>query len=525
MVTGDDDTGLTSRKRSSESVVRGIYKQQRVSAFHNFPRGCGRFSSFVNVTPSADDPVENLKGRPDITLEPECTVSTKKSEVPNSASDTDWEPKFFDLLEGASELEEGEWAESIDYLPEFIYSLEDSYELEERRSSSIPASRIDTQLEVSDLLESKSELEEGELPSSASASNFRLEVLDTLKYAYELEEGELSIGVASPIDFGVLDMPAKSKISYQSERHFKTSQFQIKDNKESRVIESNWSQRRQRKAFKSRGPKFYGTSISGIKMNEVTMQQKGRSQNYDEEDKGNQLVPLSNFDSSEARNKVIKTISLFRKTFWDVLRKENAKSNEEGRRNRIDLLAAKIVKAEGWCANAGIEAILGDVSGVKVGDKFNFRVELHLIGLHRPFRNGIDFVRRGNTIIATSIVASGGYDDYTKENGDVLYYSGQGGNPSAKTLFPEDQKLERGNLSLKNSMDEKTPVRVIRGLKDMKDTKGKMVHTFSYHGLYKVEDFWQVRGPHGNVVFRFRLRRTQGQPRLGPCLTYHQLKD
>ncbi|KAF9592861.1 hypothetical protein IFM89_017826 [Coptis chinensis] len=72
------------------------------------------------------------------------------------------------------------------------------------------------------------------------------------------------------------------------------------------------------------------------------------------------------------------------------------------------------------------------------------------------------------------------------------------------TKKAEDQKLEQGNLYLKNSIDEKTPVRVIRGFKetkgikvlrdfkekkgsDMLHTRGKRISTYTYDGLYMVE--------------------------------------
>ncbi|RVW98116.1 Histone-lysine N-methyltransferase, H3 lysine-9 specific SUVH5 [Vitis vinifera] len=57
-------------------------------------------------------------------------------------------------------------------------------------------------------------------------------------------------------------------------------------------------------------------------------------------------------------------------------------------------------------------------------------------------------------ILAISIVDSGRYAN-DKESSDILIYSGQGGNPMVGHKQAEDQKLERGNLALKNSMDAK----------------------------------------------------------------------
>ncbi|KAF2315119.1 hypothetical protein GH714_038190 [Hevea brasiliensis] len=94
---------------------------------------------------------------------------------------------------------------------------------------------------------------------------------------------------------------------------------------------------------------------------------------------------------------------------------------------------------------------------VGVGDEFQYRVELNIIGLHRPTQGGIDFVKEGETFLATSIVASGGYDD-DLDDSDVLINTGSGGNMKDGDKGPEDQKLERGNLALKNSMDAQNPV-------------------------------------------------------------------
>ncbi|KAF6135422.1 hypothetical protein GIB67_027296 [Kingdonia uniflora] len=262
------------------------------------------------------------------------------------------------------------------------------------------------------------------------------------------------------------------------------------------------------------------------------------SPDYDVEDTENfQLVPRSTHteinmipfgvrsslsdkgETSEAgvtRNKVRETLRLFQAVFRKLLRSEEANKGKINK--RIDLESSNILKKHGKCVNIGKEAILGNVPGVEVGDEFHYRVELHLIGLHRPLQSGIDSVKSGNLLLATSIVASGGYADETDDS-DVLQYSGQGGNPSGDKEA-EDQKLERGNLALKNSMDANSPVRVIRGFKETakgtsSDTKGKIVSTFIYDGLYLVESYRQEIGrKYGKNVYMFCLRRIPGQPEL-----------
>ncbi|XP_045814706.1 histone-lysine N-methyltransferase, H3 lysine-9 specific SUVH6-like isoform X1 [Trifolium pratense] len=230
---------------------------------------------------------------------------------------------------------------------------------------------------------------------------------------------------------------------------------------------------------------------------------------------GVNVPPLgrSNFsghqNDSMARNKVKNALRLFQVVSRKLLQEAEAKakSNEKERR-RFDLQAAKILKEKGYYVNEG-DKILGSVPGVEVGDEFQYRIELNVIGLHRQIQGGIDYVKQKNKVLATSIVASGGYSDEL-DNTDVLIYTGQGGNVMCSDKDPEDQKLERGNLALKNSSEEKNPVRVIRGSESM-DGKSKI---YVYDGLYIVESCWQEMGSHGKLVYKFRLRRIPGQPAL-----------
>ncbi|XP_077237409.1 uncharacterized protein LOC143879089 isoform X2 [Tasmannia lanceolata] len=231
--------------------------------------------------------------------------------------------------------------------------------------------------------------------------------------------------------------------------------------------------------------------------------------------------PYSKGDDHEeivTRNKVRETLRLFQAIYRKLLQEEEAKSREQEHKKRIDLAATKLLKEKNKWVNTG-KSILGIVPGVEVGDEFHYRVELAIIGLHRPFQSGIDYLNEGGEIWATSIVASGGYAD-EMDSSDVLIYSGQGGNPVGGDKKPEDQKLVRGNLALKNSMDARKPVRVIHGFKellkgsDSLDTRAKSISTFMYDGLYLVENFWKEQGRHGCSVFKFQLRRIPGQPEL-----------
>ncbi|CAN4078072.1 unnamed protein product [Withania somnifera] len=219
--------------------------------------------------------------------------------------------------------------------------------------------------------------------------------------------------------------------------------------------------------------------------------------------------------SGDARSKVRETLRLFQSLFRKILQGEESKSRQKDI-IRIDLQAAKTVKEKGKEVNTG-SRILGEIPGVEVGDAFQYRVELALVGVHRLYQAGIDFTNNEGLLVATSIVASGAYEDDLGD-ADELIYSGQGGNVVGKVKIPEDQKLVKGNLALKNSIARRNPVRVIRGCKETRacelSGKANVVTTYVYDGLYTVENYWTERGPHGKMVFMFKLVRIPGQPEL-----------
>ncbi|KAL2517665.1 putative histone-lysine N-methyltransferase [Abeliophyllum distichum] len=223
-------------------------------------------------------------------------------------------------------------------------------------------------------------------------------------------------------------------------------------------------------------------------------------------------IPPKRSSQTDARNRVIETLRMFR----SICRKcsqDEAKS--ENQPKRIDLLAVEIIKNRKMEVNTG-KKILGEVPGVEVGDEFQYRAELAIVGIHRPYQAGIDSMKHKGISVANSIVDAGVYAG-DKHNADVIIYSGQGGNIVEKNKPPEDQKLKKGNLALKNSISAKTPVRVIRGRKETKPSS-KLVTTYVYDGLYTVDRYWQETGPHGKLVYMFELRRIPGQPKLSKKL-------
>ncbi|KAK9217251.1 hypothetical protein WN943_005876 [Citrus x changshan-huyou] len=193
-----------------------------------------------------------------------------------------------------------------------------------------------------------------------------------------------------------------------------------------------------------------------------------------------------------------------------LLHEEEAKPNRQNSHKRVDYLVARILKDKKKYIPVD-KKVIGSVPGVEVGDEFQYRVELNMIGLHLQIQGGIDYVKHEGKILATSIVASGGYDDKL-DNSDVLIYTGQGGNVMNGGKEPEDQKLERGNLALANNIHEQNPVRVIRS-----DTKAFEYRTYIYDGLYLVERYWQDVGLHGKLVYKFKLARIPGKELIPNC--------
>ncbi|XP_056169306.1 histone-lysine N-methyltransferase, H3 lysine-9 specific SUVH6-like [Syzygium oleosum] len=204
-----------------------------------------------------------------------------------------------------------------------------------------------------------------------------------------------------------------------------------------------------------------------------------------------------------ARERVIATLRFYR----DICRELSREKSKAGKENtcirRIDYHAAKEVQKRRGYVHSAMQFI-GDVPGVKVGDNFYYRMELVVVGLHRPPQSGIDYMGRHPNILATSVVASWDYTD-NLSTPDELVYLGQGGMPGHHKKA-KDQKLTRGNLALVNSMKRNKPVRVIRKDRD---------HTFTYDGLYMVARYRKLRRANRQMVFEFLMKRIRGQPEIG----------
>uniref|UniRef100_A0A2C9W119 Histone-lysine N-methyltransferase n=1 Tax=Manihot esculenta TaxID=3983 RepID=A0A2C9W119_MANES len=165
------------------------------------------------------------------------------------------------------------------------------------------------------------------------------------------------------------------------------------------------------------------------------------------------------------------------------------------------------------------EKRIGDLPGINVGHQFYSRAEMVAVGFHSHWLNGIDYMgmsyrkEYGNYTLplAVAIVLSGMYED-DLDNADDVIYTGQGGHDlTGNKRQVRDQVMERGNLALKNCVEQCVPVRVVRGHESASSYCGKV---YTYDGLYKVVQYWAEKGISGFTVFKYRLRRLEGQPTL-----------
>ncbi|KAL1822848.1 hypothetical protein ACET3Z_009626 [Daucus carota] len=201
------------------------------------------------------------------------------------------------------------------------------------------------------------------------------------------------------------------------------------------------------------------------------------------------------------RSKVREVLNLFRKTLKERLLEEQVTRKSRSKTRTISShiyedVAMLLKQQNEWiCMN---ERVLGAIPGVEVGDQFQYRAELVIVGVHIQFVADIDYMEKDSKKIATSIVSTRFYSD-DEELTDVIYIC-EGGN----------RTLAQGRLALKNSMDERSPVRVIRGHQCL---EGKST-SYTYDGLYIVSKFWQERWQNGNLVYMFQLNKMQGQPKL-----------
>nr|GMC80900.1 histone-lysine N-methyltransferase, H3 lysine-9 specific SUVH6-like [Ipomoea batatas] len=232
----------------------------------------------------------------------------------------------------------------------------------------------------------------------------------------------------------------------------------------------------------------YVAQMRGSSRNMVKNQQEGRSMEGE-------------------RERVMELLKNFREICKNLLQENNKEFKKVSESMRIDILAAREVKKMGSLYIQRTNSP-GPIPGVEVGDKFLYRMELILVGLHSNIQKGIDFICNGaGERIATSVVASGGYANETSDP-NVLIYCGQGGD-MVSGIQHEDQSLNNpGNYALKNSIRVKNPVRVIRGTKEKAESSFRGdATTFVYDGLYEVVGLWRDTSCNGKLLYKFKLVR------------------
>lgn len=151
----------------------------------------------------------------------------------------------------------------------------------------------------------------------------------------------------------------------------------------------------------------------------------------------------------------------------------------------------------------------GTPDGVKVGDLFIDRRELHDANVHGPLQAGISGAKQEG---ADSIVVSGGYVD-DRDYGGYIIYTGHGGRDPGATKQTKNQSIDApGNAGLITSQVEGLPVRVVRGAH--RSNPYAPPSGYQYAGLFLVTDWWVEEGAEGFEIIRFRLDRIPEQAHL-----------
>ncbi|KAL6763853.1 SAD/SRA domain-containing protein [Haematococcus lacustris] len=100
----------------------------------------------------------------------------------------------------------------------------------------------------------------------------------------------------------------------------------------------------------------------------------------------------------------------------------------------------------------------GHIPGVAIGDVFQGRGELAIVGLHQNMMTGI-LTSKDATRGALAVVLSGGYAD-NDDQGSSVWYTGSGGQKAGHQV--QDQVWKGANQALRQAHLSKAPVRLIR---------------------------------------------------------------
>ncbi|MDQ1037675.1 putative restriction endonuclease [Streptomyces sp. V3I8] len=150
--------------------------------------------------------------------------------------------------------------------------------------------------------------------------------------------------------------------------------------------------------------------------------------------------------------------------------------------------------------------MIGEIPGVSVGQVYASRVLASEAGIHRPRIAGICGTKATG---AESIVLSGGYKD-DEDHGDVIIYTGHGGQDGAGNQISDQSLEDSGNAALVTSHLQGLPVRVIRG------SKSESIYAprsgYRYDGLYRVASYGSKLGIDGHLIWQFRMEAALDTP-------------
>ncbi|MER5917031.1 YDG/SRA domain-containing protein [Streptomyces sp. NPDC001982] len=152
--------------------------------------------------------------------------------------------------------------------------------------------------------------------------------------------------------------------------------------------------------------------------------------------------------------------------------------------------------------------MIGEVPNVEAGQEFSTRRLAHDVGAHRPLQAGICGTKKTG---AESIVVSGGYKD-DEDYGDVIVYTGHGGQDGAGNQVSDQSLEDPGNAALVTSYLEGLPVRVLRGRQS--DSPYAPATGYRYDGLYRVTSYGSKLGIDGFLIWQFRLEAYDDTPML-----------
>jgi len=138
----------------------------------------------------------------------------------------------------------------------------------------------------------------------------------------------------------------------------------------------------------------------------------------------------------------------------------------------------------------------GHVGTTQPGDLFHSRLELSLLGQHRPRRAGVCATA---ALGAESIILADQYED-DEIHEDYFWYAGHGSRDAATGRQIADQAFTHRNRALARSQETGRPVRVFRRI-----DAAPALWQFRYEGLWRVMAHTYGPGKAGFQVYRFRL--------------------